>query len=111
EAACALEVEAVGALDLVEALKVEVEAVRALDRVEVEAVEALDLVEVEAVRALDLVEGALDLVEVEASCLVGAMDVVSLSLNILISTSVSGYLTSLKQTTSSSPEKPSSLDT
>ncbi|GJS09373.1 hypothetical protein Tco_0366169 [Tanacetum coccineum] len=89
EAACALEAEAMGALDLVEALKVEVEAVE----------------------ALDLVEGALDLVEVEASCLVGALNVVGLSLNIIISISVSGYLTSLKQTTSSSPEKPSSLDT
>ncbi|GKF28636.1 hypothetical protein Tco_0094978, partial [Tanacetum coccineum] len=111
EAACALEVEAVGALDLVEALKVEVEAVGALDLVKVEVVGALDLMEVEAVGALDLVEGALDLIEVEASCLVGAMDVVGLSLNIFISTSVSEYLASLKQTTSSSPEKPSSLDT
>ncbi|GJY37281.1 homeobox-leucine zipper protein HDG11 [Tanacetum coccineum] len=51
EAACALEVDAMGALDLVE-----VEAVGALDLVEVEAVGALDLVEVEAVGALDLVE-------------------------------------------------------
>ncbi|GJS56523.1 homeobox-leucine zipper protein HDG11 [Tanacetum coccineum] len=117
ETACALEVEAVGALDLMEALKVEVEAeggdldlVEAL-KVEVEAEGALDLVEVEAAGALDLMEGALDLVEVEASCLVGALDVVGLSLNILISASVSRYLTSLKQTTSSSPEKPSSLDT
>nr|GEY41777.1 hypothetical protein [Tanacetum cinerariifolium] len=66
------ELEAVGALDLVE-----VEAVGALDLVEVEAVGALDLVEVEAVGALDLVEvkavGALDLVEVEA---MGALDIV-----------------------------------
>ncbi|GKB39243.1 hypothetical protein Tco_0884185 [Tanacetum coccineum] len=46
EADCALEVEAMGAMDLVE----------------VEAVGALDLVE--AVGALDLVEGALDHVEV-----------------------------------------------
>ncbi|GJS95343.1 hypothetical protein Tco_0802311 [Tanacetum coccineum] len=51
EADCALEVEAMGAMDLVEALKVEVEAVGALDLVE-------------AVGALDLVEGALDHVEV-----------------------------------------------
>ncbi|GJX31867.1 hypothetical protein Tco_0241722, partial [Tanacetum coccineum] len=65
EAACALEVDAIGALDLVEALKVEVEAMEALDLVEVKAVAALDLVE--ALGALDLVEvvGALDLVEVE----------------------------------------------
>ncbi|GKB87987.1 hypothetical protein Tco_0960259, partial [Tanacetum coccineum] len=49
EATCALEMEAMGALDIVEALKVEVEAL-----------------------------GALDLVEVEASCLVGALDVVGL---------------------------------
>ncbi|GKD21959.1 hypothetical protein Tco_1223662, partial [Tanacetum coccineum] len=46
EAACALEVEVVGALDLVKALKVEVEIVGALDLMEVEAVGALDLVEV-----------------------------------------------------------------
>nr|GEV22412.1 hypothetical protein [Tanacetum cinerariifolium] len=93
EAAYALEVEAVRALDLVEALKVEAEAVR-----------ALDLVKVEAVRAVDLVERALDLVKVEVTCLVG------LSLNILISTSVSGYLTSSNKTTSSSPKKPASLE-
>ncbi|GKA65223.1 hypothetical protein Tco_0764930 [Tanacetum coccineum] len=73
---CALEVEAIGVVDLVEALKVEVEATRALNLVEVVA-----------------------------------LDVVIFSLNILISTSVSGYLTLLKQTTSSSLEKPSSLDT
>ncbi|GKD57531.1 homeobox-leucine zipper protein HDG11 [Tanacetum coccineum] len=90
EAACALEVDAMEALDLVEALKVEVEAVGALDLVEVEAVGTLDLMKEEAVEALDAV---------------------GLSLNILISASLSGYLTSLKQTTSSSPEKPSSLDT
>ncbi|GJX98215.1 hypothetical protein Tco_0355234 [Tanacetum coccineum] len=95
EAACVM-----GALDLVEALKLEVKAVG-----------VMDLEEVEAVGALNLVEGAFDLVEVEANCLVGALDVVGLSLNILISASVCGYLTSLKQTTSSSPEKPSSLDT
>ncbi|GKD86488.1 hypothetical protein Tco_1357642, partial [Tanacetum coccineum] len=62
-----------------------------------EVVEALDLVEVEAVRALELVK-------------VGALDVVGLSLNILISASVSGYLTSLNKTTSSSPNKPSSIE-
>ncbi|GJX33815.1 hypothetical protein Tco_0245372 [Tanacetum coccineum] len=56
KAAYAIEVEAMGALDLMEDLKVEMEAVG-----------ALDLVEVEALGALDLVEGALDLVEVEAS--------------------------------------------
>ncbi|GJZ38440.1 homeobox-leucine zipper protein HDG11 [Tanacetum coccineum] len=82
EATCALEVKAMGALDLVEALKVEVEATRALDHV-----------------------------KVEASCLVGALDVVGFSLNIFISAPVNGYLTSLKHTSSSSPEKPSSLDT
>ncbi|GJT88438.1 hypothetical protein Tco_1070155 [Tanacetum coccineum] len=69
----------------------EVDAMRALDLVE--AVGALDLLgaagcalEVDAMRALDLVEalGALDLMEVE---------VVGFSLNILISTSLSGYLT------------------
>nr|GEZ61143.1 hypothetical protein [Tanacetum cinerariifolium] len=49
------------AMDLVEALKVEVEAVG-----------ALDLMGVKAVGDLDLVEGALDLVEIEATCLVGA---------------------------------------
>ncbi|GKD44595.1 hypothetical protein Tco_1269240, partial [Tanacetum coccineum] len=49
EAACALEVDAMGALDLVEA-----DAMGALDLVEVEIVGALDLVEVEAVGALDL---------------------------------------------------------
>ncbi|GKB63798.1 hypothetical protein Tco_0919984 [Tanacetum coccineum] len=92
----ALEVQVVGALDLVEALKVEVEAMVALDLVEV--------------GARDLVEGALDLVELEATCLVGALDVVGLSLNILISASVSGYLTSLNKTTSSSPKQPSSLE-
>nr|GEY70389.1 homeobox-leucine zipper protein HDG11 [Tanacetum cinerariifolium] len=59
KAACALKVEAVRALDLVEALKVEVKATRALD-----------------------------LVKVEASCLVGALDVVGFSLNILISASI-----------------------
>ncbi|GKA22028.1 hypothetical protein Tco_0707990, partial [Tanacetum coccineum] len=99
EAACALEVDAIGALDLVEALKVEVEAVGALDLVEVESVGVLDLVEA---------VGALDLVEVEA---VGALNVVGLSLNIFISALLSGYLTSLNKTTSSSPENHSSLDT
>ncbi|GKD69349.1 hypothetical protein Tco_1323439, partial [Tanacetum coccineum] len=58
---------------------------------------------------LDLIEtiGALDLVEVEA---VGALDVVGLSLNILISASLNGYLTSLNNITSSSPKHPSSLE-
>nr|GEU82504.1 hypothetical protein [Tanacetum cinerariifolium] len=74
---------------------------RGVTLVEVEAEQALDLVEVEEV-------GAVDLTKVEA---VRAIDVVGLSLNILISASLSGYLTSLKQTTSSSPGKPSSLDT
>ncbi|GKD47069.1 hypothetical protein Tco_1271714, partial [Tanacetum coccineum] len=45
KAAYAIEVEAMGALDLMEDLKVEMEAVGALDLVEVEAVGALDLVE------------------------------------------------------------------
>nr|GEU59001.1 hypothetical protein [Tanacetum cinerariifolium] len=65
EAACVLEVDAIGALDLMETLKVEVEAVEALDLVKVEAVRALDLME--APGALDLVKvvGALDLMEVE----------------------------------------------
>nr|GEZ03789.1 hypothetical protein [Tanacetum cinerariifolium] len=62
---------------------------------EVEAVRALDLVKVEAV-------GALNLVKVEATCFVGALDLVGLSLNILFSASVSGYLTSLNKTRSSS---------
>ncbi|GKD80656.1 homeobox-leucine zipper protein HDG11, partial [Tanacetum coccineum] len=86
EAACALEVDAMGALDLVEALKVEVEAMGALDlvealKVEVEAMEALDLVEVKAVAALDLVEalGALDLIEV-----VGALDLVEVEWELLM---------------------------
>ncbi|GKD99699.1 hypothetical protein Tco_1387683 [Tanacetum coccineum] len=63
--------------------------------------------------ALGVVEaiGALDILEVEASHLLGPLDVVGVSLNILISASVRAYLTSLKQTTSSSLEKPSSLDT
>nr|GFA65024.1 hypothetical protein [Tanacetum cinerariifolium] len=56
---------------------------------------ALDLVKVEAV-------GALNLVKVEATCFVGALDLVGLSLNILFSASVSGYLTSLNKTRSSS---------
>nr|GEZ57245.1 hypothetical protein [Tanacetum cinerariifolium] len=72
QAAFALEVDAIGALDLVE-----VKAVGALDLVKVEAVRALNLVDVEAVGALDLVEveavGALNLVEVET---VGAHDLV-----------------------------------
>nr|GEX23981.1 hypothetical protein [Tanacetum cinerariifolium] len=79
EAACAVEAEAMRALDLVEAL-----------RVEVEVVGALNLVEVEVVGATDLVKGALDLVEVKVSCLVRALDVVGLPLNILSSSSVSG---------------------
>ncbi|GJW11650.1 hypothetical protein Tco_1577477 [Tanacetum coccineum] len=100
-AGCALEVDAMRALDLVEtvgaldllgaAALALVKAVRALDLVK--AVRALDLLgaagcalEVDAMRALDLVEavGALDLVEVE---------VAGLSLNILISASLSRYLT------------------
>ncbi|GKB22558.1 hypothetical protein Tco_0861959 [Tanacetum coccineum] len=101
-AGCALEVDAMRALDLVDAVgaldllgaagcALEVDAMRALDLVK--AVRALDLLgaagcalEVDAIRALDLVEavGALDLVEVE---------VVGLSLNILILASLSGYLT------------------
>ncbi|GJV83362.1 hypothetical protein Tco_1523260 [Tanacetum coccineum] len=98
---------------LLNTLEVEVEAACAW---EVKAMGDLDLVEVEAsclLGALDVVEamGPLDLVEVEASCLLGPLDVVGVSLNILISASVSGYLTSLKQTTSLSLEKPSSLDT
>ncbi|GKF23590.1 hypothetical protein Tco_0075912, partial [Tanacetum coccineum] len=100
EAACALEVEAVGALELVKALKVEVEAVG-----------ALDLVEVEVVRAFDLVEGAMDLVKVEETYLVGTLDLVGLSLNIIISALMSGYLTSLNKTRSSSLKTSSSLDT
>ncbi|GJR05533.1 ribonuclease H-like domain-containing protein [Tanacetum coccineum] len=44
EAVCALEVDAMRALDLMEALKVEVDAVGALDLMEVEAVGALDVV-------------------------------------------------------------------
>nr|GEX11615.1 hypothetical protein [Tanacetum cinerariifolium] len=67
-------------------------------------VEAACALEVEAMKALDLVKE-------EASFLLGPLNVVGVSLNILISASVRGYLTSLKQTTSSSPEKPSSLDT
>ncbi|GJY36451.1 hypothetical protein Tco_0421829 [Tanacetum coccineum] len=67
-------------------------------------VETACALEVEAMRALDLVE-------VEAGCLLGPLDVVGVSLNIFISASVRGYLTSLKQTTSLSQKKPSSLDT
>ncbi|GJR38073.1 zinc finger, CCHC-type containing protein [Tanacetum coccineum] len=78
---------------------------------EVEAVGALDLVEVEVVRAFDLVEGAMDLVKVEETYLVGTLDLVGLSLNIIISASVSGYLTSLNKTRSSSLKTSSSLDT
>nr|GEY68975.1 hypothetical protein [Tanacetum cinerariifolium] len=92
-----------GAMDLVETLKVEVEAVG-----------ALDLMKLRAVGDLDLVEGALDLVEMEATCLMGAQDLMDLSLNILISTSVSGYLISLNKTRSSSHsslESSSLLDT
>ncbi|GKC13297.1 copia protein [Tanacetum coccineum] len=72
-------------------------------------VEAACALEVDAMGALNLVKavGALDCVEVEA---VGAVDVVGLSLNILISASLSGYLTSLYKTKSSSPKKPSSLE-
>ncbi|GJS59296.1 hypothetical protein Tco_0654080 [Tanacetum coccineum] len=84
EVACALEVE-MEATCLVGALAVEVEATY-------------------LVRALDLVE-------VEATCLVGALDLVGLSLNIIILASVSGYLTSLNKTRSSSPKTPSSLKT
>ncbi|GKD03872.1 hypothetical protein Tco_1178846 [Tanacetum coccineum] len=67
------------------------------------AVEAACALEVDAIGALDLVEavGALDRVVVEE---VGAVDVVGLSLNILISASLCGYLTSLYKTKSSSPK-------
>nr|GEX85166.1 hypothetical protein [Tanacetum cinerariifolium] len=92
--------EAMGAMDLMEALKLEVEAVG-----------ALDLMEVKAVGDLDLVEEALDLLEMEATCLIVAQDLVDLSLNILISASVSGYLTSLNKTRSSSLESSALLDT
>nr|GEW87319.1 hypothetical protein [Tanacetum cinerariifolium] len=51
EAAFALKVDAMGALDLVE-----VEAVRALNLMVIEVIRALDLVELEPVGALDLVE-------------------------------------------------------
>ncbi|GJQ97245.1 hypothetical protein Tco_0008384 [Tanacetum coccineum] len=70
----------------------------------------LDLVKAACALEVEAI-GALDLMEEEASCLLGPLDVVGVSLNILISALVRGYLTSLKQTTSSSPEKPSSLDT
>ncbi|GKC30007.1 hypothetical protein Tco_1037301, partial [Tanacetum coccineum] len=68
------------------------------------AVDAACALEVDAIRALDLMKAvrALDRVEVEA---VVAFDVVGLSLNILISASLSGYLTSLYKTKSSSPKK------
>ncbi|GJQ94082.1 hypothetical protein Tco_0005221 [Tanacetum coccineum] len=52
--------------------------------------------EVEAACALE--------VKVEATYLVGALDLVGLSLNIIISALVSGYLTSLNKTRSSSPK-------
>ncbi|GJW38126.1 hypothetical protein Tco_0063971, partial [Tanacetum coccineum] len=66
--------------------------VKAACALEVEAMDVLDLMEVEAVGALDLVEvmGALDLVKVEAICLVGSMDLVGFSLNIFFSALVSG---------------------
>ncbi|GJZ80204.1 ribonuclease H-like domain-containing protein [Tanacetum coccineum] len=54
-----------------------------------ELVEAAYALEMEAIRDIDLVEE-------EASCLLGPVDVVGVSLNILISSSVRGYLTSLK---------------
>nr|GEU55669.1 reverse transcriptase domain-containing protein [Tanacetum cinerariifolium] len=76
KATFALEVDAMGALDLMEVETVraldlvKVEAMGALDLVDVEAVEAPDLMEVEAVRTLYLMEveavGALDLIEVDA---------------------------------------------
>ncbi|GKB44408.1 hypothetical protein Tco_0889350 [Tanacetum coccineum] len=83
--------------------------VKAACALEVEAIGAMDLVEVETsclLGALDVVEAmrAPDFVEVESSYLLGPLDVVGVYLNILIPTS-------LKQTTSSSLEKPSSLDT
>nr|GEX72682.1 hypothetical protein [Tanacetum cinerariifolium]GEY34725.1 hypothetical protein [Tanacetum cinerariifolium] len=84
-------------------------------RVEHEWLEKSCALEVDAVGALNLLEieevGALELVEMEESCLVEALDLVGLSLNILVSASVSGYLTSLNKIRSSSPKTSSSLDT
>ncbi|GJV97221.1 hypothetical protein Tco_1548798 [Tanacetum coccineum] len=76
-------------------------------KVEVEATCLMGALAVE-IEATCLI-GALDLVEVEATCIAGALDLVGLSLNIIISVSVSGYLTSLNKKRSSSLEK-SSLD-
>nr|GEV16717.1 GPCR kinase [Tanacetum cinerariifolium] len=59
--------------------------------------------EVEAACALE--------VEVEATCRVGALDLRGLSLNIIISASVSGYLVSFNKTRSSLLKTPSSLET
>nr|GEV94062.1 hypothetical protein [Tanacetum cinerariifolium] len=103
-------VEGDGALGSLGAFKASTHHVITMFLYPLRAVEVACALEVDAMRALDLVEavGALDLVEVEA---VVALDVVGLSLNIIISESLSGYLTSLYQTKSSSPKKPSSLDT
>ncbi|GKA87703.1 hypothetical protein Tco_0809467 [Tanacetum coccineum] len=58
---------------------------------------------VEAACALEL--------EVEETYLVGALDLLGLSLNIIILASVSRYLTSLNKKISSSLKTPSSLET
>ncbi|GKF56970.1 hypothetical protein Tco_0170507, partial [Tanacetum coccineum] len=80
-----------GALRSLRALKPSTHLVIAIFLCPLRGAEAACALEVDAMRALDLVEAvrALDLVEVE---------VVGLSLNILISTSLSGYLTSLYKT-------------
>nr|GEU91505.1 zinc knuckle CX2CX4HX4C [Tanacetum cinerariifolium] len=83
-----------GALGSLGALKASTHHVITMFLYPLRAVEAACALEVDAMKALDPVEavGALDLVEVEA---VVALDVVGLSLNIIISASLRGYLTSL----------------
>ncbi|GKD98452.1 hypothetical protein Tco_1382349 [Tanacetum coccineum] len=92
-----------GALGSLGALKESTHPVIYIFMYHLGVVEAACALEVDVIGALDLVQavGALDLVEVEA---IGALDVVGLSLNILISISLSGYLTSLYKTGSSSPK-------
>nr|GFB20390.1 hypothetical protein [Tanacetum cinerariifolium] len=96
--------EGAGALGSLGALKASTHHVITMFLYPLRAVEAACALDVDAMRALDLMEAvrALDLIEVEA---VVALDVVGLSLNIIISESLIGYLTSLYQTKSSSSKK------
>ncbi|GKA85320.1 hypothetical protein Tco_0806974 [Tanacetum coccineum] len=94
-------VEGGGAIRSLGALKPSTHAVIVFFLYPLGAVEATCALEVDAMGTFDH-----DVVEVDA---IGALDVVSLSLNILISASMSGYLTTLNKTTSSSQKRPSSL--